>query len=351
MDPSIASVLRDVSKQYGQGSAMVMSEQDIIPIERVHSGSLNLDLAIGGGVPTGRIFEIYGPESAGKTTVCTLIAAQFQRQYPEKYVYFSDLEHAFNPIIAQQYGIDMSRFILSQPDNAEQALDMVEAFIRSGSVSLCIVDSVSALMPEAEEKGSIGDQQIGLQARLLSKTMRKLVGPANKKNCSVIFINQIREKVGVMYGNPETTSGGRALKFYSSIRMNVRAGERLTEGAKDNVIGHVINVKIEKNKTAQPFKTGSFSLYYGKGVDTVSEVVDIGLLVGFIHKAGSYVQLKDENGEVVVRNGTKMSQYKSDLVDYLRVNQDLYEHFKNIVLGRETLNMDILKGNQNIAEE
>lgn len=320
----IKAVIKEINKAFGDNTAVILGEQDteVLDVERVSSGSLNLDLALGGGLPLGRIVEIYGPESSGKTTIALLHAAEMQKAYPDKYILFVDLEHSLNPKLAIKYGIDDKRLIITQPDTGEQALDVVESFIRSGLISLAIIDSVTALTPAAEAEGTMADQQIGLLARLMSKALRKLVAPAAKYNTEIIFINQLREKVGVLYGNPETTPGGRALKFYSSVRIEVRSGERITN--KNEVIGHIVNAKVAKNKTGMPFRKASFELIYGEGVDRVKEIVDIALLAGYVNRAGSYYQIKDENGDIITRNGTKLSfQGKDSFANYLKEDTEL----------------------------
>ncbi len=348
LNNKIDRIMNDISKQYGEGSAMILGETKTLDINRVSSGSLNLDLALGGGIPTGRTVEVFGPESAGKTTVSLLYARELQQVEPEKYILFIDLEHAIDPALVESYGIDISKFIISQPDTGEQALNIVESFMRSGVISCAIIDSVSALLPEAEAKGEMQDQQMGLQARLMGKALRKLTPPASEYNCTVIFINQIREKVGILYGNPETTSGGRALTFYASIRINVRAGERIPNpNNKDEVIGHIVNARVVKNKTALPFKKASFELLYGKGVDRISEIADISIIAEYVNRAGAYYQIKNSEDEKIVRTVTpafanlieeeKLAKKISDnqvelsfmgkekFVEYLKLDTHLFE--------------------------
>lgn len=340
MADNISAVLKDISKQFGDGIARIMSDTEDLDIERVSSGSLNLDLALGGGFPKARTIEVYGPESGGKTTIALLHAAATQKKYPDKYVFFSDIEHSLDPSLLTAYDIDETHFIISQPDTAEQALDSVEAFIRSGLCSLVIIDSVSALVPSAEAEEDMSKQTIGLQARLMSKAMRKLTPVSSKFDCTIIFINQIREKVGVMFGSPETTSGGRALNFYASIRVSVRPGEPINgPGGKDDRIGHIINARVVKNKTAKPYKLASFPLMYGIGVDTVFEVVDIALNAGLLTRAGSWIRILDAEGKPLVRNTeagevTLNFQSKDKFTEYVRSDTAMYNLLEHAIRGK-----------------
>jgi recombination protein RecA len=268
MDKELEKLITAIDKQYGEGSLQILDNNEAFNIERCPSGSLQLDLALGGGFPGGRIIELYGPESGGKTTVALFYIAQLQKKYPDKYTAFIDAEYALDINLARAYGVDTERMIISQPDNGEEAFNITESLIRSGKFSTVVIDSVSALVPKAEEESEMEQQSIGLQARMMSKALRKLTSVAGQNDCSIVFINQIREKVGA-YGNPETTSGGRALRFHASIRVEVRRGEPIK--VKDDTIGHEVKCKITKNKTATPYKQASFSLFYGKGIDIVDE--------------------------------------------------------------------------------
>jgi recombination protein RecA len=353
VNPEIQAALKSIAKQYGEGSAMILGEAQDMDIERFPSGSLNLDLVLGGGWPRGRVVELYGPQSGGKTTVALLAIAQAQKAFPDRYALFIDLEHSLDVKLAKEYGVDEQRLVISQPDTGEQAFNIAEALIRSGTISVVVLDSVSALLPEAEAKGEMQDQQIGLQARLMSKALRKLTPPANEFETTIFFINQIREKVGVMYGNPETTSGGRSLAFYSSVRVNIRPGERIPDPhKKDEVMGHIVNVNIVKNKTARPFKKGSFELIYGIGVDAVSEIADIALLGDFVQRAGAYYQIREnprDKDTVITRhfNGEEVKlsfQGKDAFVSHLKEDTGLYEILDRAVRTGEAPSVEEIIG-------
>ena len=288
---ALKSAIKQIEKQFGKGSIMRLGEEADKTLEASSSGSLYLDIALGiGGYPKGRIIEIYGPESSGKTTFALHAIAEMQKSGGN--AAFIDAEHALDPNYARNLGVDVDNLLLSQPDTGEQALEIAEALIRSGAVGIVVIDSVAALVPEAEISGEMGDSHVGLQARLMSQAMRKLSGIISKTNTICIFINQIRGKVGIMFGNPETTSGGRALKFYASIRLEIRRGEQIKIGSE--LVGNKANVRVVKNKVAPPFKTASLDIIYGKGISKTGEIVDIAAELNLIKKAGAWYSYNDE---------------------------------------------------------
>lgn len=300
-------VLADIEKQFGKGAVMRLGSQEHLNVEVVPSGSLSLDIALGvGGYPKGRIIEIYGPESSGKTTFALHAIAEVQRRGGR--AAFIDAEHALDPVYAKNLGVNINELLLSQPDTGEQALEICEALVRSEVVNIVVIDSVAALVPQAEIEGDMGDSHVGLQARLMSQALRKLSGTINKTKTTAIFINQLREKVGVMFGNPETTTGGRALKFYASIRLDIRRGEQLKDG--DKFIGNKTNIKVVKNKVASPFKTASVDIIYGSGVSHTGEVLDIASDLGMINKSGAWYSYK----------GEKIGQGRENAKNYLANN-------------------------------
>ena len=300
-------VLADIEKQFGKGAVMRLGSQEHLNVEVVPSGSLSLDIALGvGGYPKGRIIEIYGPESSGKTTFALHAIAEVQRRGGR--AAFLDAEHALDPVYAKNLGVNINELLLSQPDTGEQALEICEALVRSEVVNIVVIDSVAALVPQAEIEGDMGDSHVGLQARLMSQALRKLSGTINKTKTTAIFINQLREKVGVMFGNPETTTGGRALKFYASIRLDIRRGEQLKDG--DKFIGNKTNIKVVKNKVAPPFKTASVDIIYGSGVSHTGEVLDIASDLGMINKSGAWYSYK----------GEKIGQGRENAKNYLANN-------------------------------
>lgn len=298
---AIKAALGQIKKQYGDGAIMQMGEQDIVEIERFSSGSLSLDLALGGGVPRGRIIEIYGPESSGKTTLALHSVAEVQRNGGR--AAFIDAEHALDPVYAKKIGVDIDALLVSQPDDGEQALEIVETLVRSNAVDIIVVDSVAALTPRAEIEGTMGDSHMGLQARLMSQALRKLTAIVSKSKCSVIFINQIRMKIGIMFGNPETTTGGNALKFYSSVRLDVRRIDKILEKGgsageesdkNQEIVGNRVRVKVVKNKVAPPFRQAEFDIFYAKGISRAGDVLDLGLKYGILEKSGAYVRHGEE---------------------------------------------------------
>ena len=310
---ALDAALTQIEKAYGKGSVMKLGDSSAnMNIETVPTGSLSLDIALGlGGVPRGRIVEIYGPESSGKTTVALHMVAEVQKR--GGIAGFIDAEHALDPVYAKNIGVDIDNLYISQPDNGEQALEITETMVRSGAVDIVIVDSVAALVPKAEIDGEMGDSHVGLQARLMSQALRKLTAAISRSNCIVIFINQLREKVGVMFGNPETTTGGRALKFYSSVRIDVRRIEALKSGSE--IIGNRTRAKIVKNKVAPPFREAEFDIMYGEGISKVGELLDLGVKLDLVQKSGSWFAM----GEL------RLGQGRDAAKQYLRDNPDLAE--------------------------
>ena len=309
-DKTLDQVLLDIEKQFGKGSVMKLGDHEHREIDTISSGSLSLDIALGiGGYPKGRIIEIYGPESSGKTTFALHAIAEAQKLGGR--VAFIDAEHALDPTYAAKIGVNINELLLSQPDNGEQALEICEALVRSGAISVIVIDSVAALVPQAEIEGEMGDSHVGLQARLMSQALRKLSGTINKTNTIAIFINQLREKVGVMFGNPETTTGGRALKFYSSIRLDIRRAEQIKDGT--NIIGNKTSIKVVKNKMAPPFKSCNVDIMYGEGVSKEGEIVDLASEAGIIEKSGAWYAYK----------GEKLGQGKENVKELLRNKPDL----------------------------
>jgi len=310
---AIQTAMNQIEKMYGKGSIMRLGEQmEQLNIEAISTGSLALDLALGiGGVPRGRIIEIYGPESSGKTTLALHILAEAQKRGGE--VAFVDAEHALDPVYAAALGVDIDNLLVSQPDTGEQALEITDALVRSGAIDAVVVDSVAALVPKQEIEGEMGDTFVGLQARLMSQALRKLAGTIAKTNCVVIFINQLRMKIGIMYGNPETTTGGNALKFYSSVRLDVRKIEAIKEGG--NVVGNKTRVKVVKNKVAPPFKEAVFEIMYGQGISKWGELVDLAVQMDIIQKSGSWFSMGDD----------RIGQGANAVKDFLMNNPEIAE--------------------------
>ncbi len=308
---ALAAALSQIDKQFGKGSIMRLGDSDTIKdIDVVSTGSLGLDIALGvGGVPRGRVVEIYGPESSGKTTLTLQIIAEMQKIGGT--AAFIDAEHALDPLYAQKIGVNVQELLISQPDNGEQALEIVDMLVRSGSVDVVVIDSVAALTPRAEIEGEMGDHQMGLQARLMSQALRKLTANIKRSNTMLIFINQIRMKIGVMFGNPETTTGGNALKFYSSVRLDIRRIGAIKKG--DEILGNETRVKVVKNKVAPPFKKAEFDILYGEGISREGEIVELGVLHNLVEKAGSWYSY----------NGEKIGQGKDNSREYLKDNPDI----------------------------
>ena len=336
--------LSKIEKEYGKGSVMKLGDTSShMNVETIPTGSLSLDIALGlGGIPKGRIVEIYGPESSGKTTVTLHMIAEVQKR--GGIAGFIDAEHALDPVYAKNIGVDIDNLYISQPDNGEQALEITETMVRSGAVDIIVVDSVAALVPKAEIDGDMGDSHVGLQARLMSQALRKLTAVISKSNCTVIFINQLREKVGVMFGNPETTTGGRALKFYSSVRLDVRRIESLKQGGE--VIGNRTRVKVVKNKIAPPFKEAEFDIMFGKGISMVGDIVDLASNIDVINKSGAWYSY----------NGQKIGQGRENTKAYLEQNTQMLEEVERKVrehyglIGEGSGEGDASLGNEADAE-
>lgn len=314
-DKALAQVLADIEKQFGKGSIMKLGEQENVEVEVSPSGSLALDIALGvGGYPKGRIIEIYGPESSGKTTFALHAIAEVQKNGGR--AAFIDAEHSLDPVYASNLGVDINELLLSQPDTGEQALEICDALVKSEAVSIVVIDSVAALVPQAEIDGEMGDSHVGLQARLMSQALRKLSGSINKTNTIVIFINQLREKVGILFGNPETTPGGKALKYYASVRLDIRRGEQIKQGT--DIIGNKTNIKVVKNKVAPPFRTTSVDIMYGEGVSKLGEIVDMSADIGLIEKSGAWYSY----------NGDKIGQGRENVKQFLKDNPELCEQLE-----------------------
>lgn len=321
---ALEMALVQIEKQFGKGTVMKLGEAASVPVSVIPSGCLELDIALGvGGIPRGRITEIYGPESSGKTTMALHMIAEAQKLGGA--AAFIDAEHALDPAYAKKLGVDTDNLYVSQPDTGEQALEITEALVRSGAIDIIVIDSVAALVPKAEIDGEMGASHVGLQARLMSQALRKLAGIISKSNTIAVFINQLREKVGVMFGNPETTPGGRALKFYASVRLDVRRIESIKNG--EDVVGNRTRIKVAKNKVAPPFKTADFDIYYGEGVSTESSVIELGVELGLVKKSGSWFYY----------NETRIGQGKDNVREFLKQNRDVFEEIKTKILATYNL--------------
>jgi recombination protein RecA len=334
---ALEAAISQIDQNFGKGSVMKLGQQQALDIESVSTGSLSLDLALGiGGLPKGRIIEVYGPESSGKTTLALQVLAEAQKK--GGICAFIDAEHALDPIYAKKLGVKTSELLISQPDTGEQALEIADTLIKSGSISVIVIDSVAALTPKAELEGEMGDHHVGLQSRLMSQALRKITGSVSKSNTMVIFINQIRMKIGVMFGNPETTSGGNALKFYSSVRMDIRRIGAIKD--KDEIIGNSTRVKIVKNKVAPPFKVVEFDLMYGKGISKTGELVDLGVKAGVVEKAGAWYAYK----------GEKIGQGRENAKIFLEQNPKAAEEIEKTIRDQASAIRDALDGNP-VAKE
>ncbi|WP_295132735.1 recombinase RecA [uncultured Catenibacterium sp.] len=323
-DAALDDAISQIEKKFGKGSVMRLGDRTAVDVDVIPSGSLTLDKALGiGGYPKGRIIEIYGPESSGKTTLTLHAIAEAQKQGGK--AAFIDAEHAIDPVYAKNLGVDIDELILSQPDSGEQALEIAEMLVRSGVIDLIVIDSVAALVPQVELDGEMGDAAVGLQARLMSKALRKLSGVMNKTNCTVIFINQLREKIGVMYGNPETTTGGRALKFYSSVRVEIRRSEQIKQNGE--IVGNKANIKVVKNKVAPPFKTTQVDIIYGKGISRDGEILDLAVEGDIVEKSGAWYAY---NGEKI---GQGRENAKNFLIEHPAIFAEVEEKVKAQLFG------------------
>ncbi len=331
---ALEMALTQIEKQFGKGSVMKLGDAAGVPVSVIPTGCLELDVALGvGGVPRGRIIEVYGPESSGKTTVALHMVAEAQKLGGA--AAFVDAEHALDPAYAKRLGVDIDNLYVAQPDTGEQALDITEALVRSGAIDIIIIDSVAALVPKAEIDGEMGQSHVGLQARLMSQALRKLAGIVNKSNTVCVFINQLREKVGVMFGSPETTPGGRALKFYASVRLDVRRTETIKSG--DEMIGNRTRIKVAKNKVAPPFKNAEFEIYYGEGISAESSVLNLGVAIGVIKKSGSWFSYND----------MRIGQGKDNVRLFLRDNREFFEEIKAAILKEYNLGSNVVKSLDN----
>ena len=330
-EQALQEALKQIEKQFGKGSVMRLGDRAEVSVDVIPSGSLALDIALGiGGYPTGRIIEIYGPESSGKTTLTLQAIAEAKKKGGR--AAFIDAEHAIDPVYAKALGVNIDDLILSQPDSGEQGLEIAETLVRSGAIDLIVVDSVAALVPQVELDGEMSDSQMGLQARLMSKALRKLSGIMNKTDCTIIFINQLREKIGVMFGNPETTTGGRALKFYSSVRIEIRRSEAIKQGSE--IIGNKTNIKVVKNKVAPPFKVATVDIIYGQGISKDGEVLDLAVEQDLIEKSGAWYAY----------NGEKIGQGRENAKAYLRSHPELLEQLALMIKAK-------LMGKEEVASE
>src|SRR4028119_1566363 len=320
---ALEAALAQIDRAFGKGSAMKLGQKEAIEIETISTGSLGLDIALGiGGLPRGRVIEVYGPESSGKTTLALHVIAEAQKNGGT--AAFVDAEHALDPVYAKKLGVDVDNLIVSQPDTGEQALEITDTLVRSNAIDVLVVDSVAALVPRAEIEGEMGDSHVGLQARLMSQSLRKLTGSISRSRCMVIFINQLRMKIGVMYGNPETTTGGNALKFYASVRLDIRRTGQIKD--RDDIVGNTTRVKVVKNKLAPPFKQVEFDIMYGEGVSKVGEILDLGVKAGIVEKSGSWFS----------HDSVRIGQGRENAKTFLKENPEMFEKIEQQIRGRRT---------------
>ena len=328
---ALEAAITQIERSFGKGSVMKLGKQDKLEIEAISTGSLGLDIALGiGGLPKGRIVEIYGPESSGKTTLALHVIAQSQRTGGT--CAFIDAEHALDPVYARKLHVNLDDLLISQPDAGEQALEIADTLVRSGAVDVVVIDSVAALVPKAELEGDMGDSHMGLQARLMSQALRKLTGSVSKTNCLVIFINQIRQKIGVMFGNPETTTGGNALKFYASVRLDIRRIGAIKD--KENIVGNQTRVKVVKNKVAPPFRVVEFDIMYGEGISKIGEIIDLGVQTDIVEKSGSWYSYK----------GAKLGQGKESARQFLKENPAICDEIEGLIRAQATDMVDVMIG-------
>ena len=335
---ALETALSQIEKQFGKGSVMKLGDYKAMEIEAIPTGALSLDMALGiGGLPRGRIIEIYGPESSGKTTLALHVVAEAQKEGGE--AAFIDAEHALDPVYAKKLGVDIDNLIVSQPDTGEQALEITESLVRSGALDVIVVDSVAALVPKAEIDGDMGDSHMGLQARLMSQALRKLAGAINKSKTVLIFINQLREKIGVMFGNPETTTGGRALKFYASVRLDIRKAENIKQDGE--IKGSRTRVKVVKNKVAPPFREAEFDIVYGKGISKEGNILDIGVNLDIVEKSGSWFSY----------NGERIGQGRENVKNYLRENPEMMKEIEEKIRSKFSEAFEKSLGDEEESEE
>src|SRR5438128_1839937 len=326
---ALEAALAQIERAFGKGSAMKLGSKETMQVESISTGSLGLDIALGvGGLPRGRVIEVYGPESSGKTTLALHVIAEAQKNGGT--AAFVDAEHALDPVYAKKLGVDIDELIVSQPDTGEQALEIVDTLVRSNAIDVLVIDSVAALVPRAEIEGEMGDSHVGLQARLMSQSLRKLTGSISRSRCMVIFINQLRMKIGVMYGNPETTTGGNALKFYASVRLDIRRTGQIKE--RDEIIGNTTRAKVVKNKVAPPFKQGEFDIMYGEGISKVGEILDLGLKAGLIEKSGAWFSY----------DSTRIGQGRENAKTYLKENPEMATRIERAIRGNTDTVADAL---------